>query len=139
MKSTGKTGSLILILLLPLSVGTLSLKPASAQTGVTQPIVPRFDVFLNTQPTEIPPTYAVDPSTGKAVMTRAGYEVLYKWVSVRVYGQPFWEYNNSACQRVLLYYNVRWQDNLNTAWQTFPSGVKYYQDTMDPWYTYFIF
>jgi hypothetical protein len=110
-------------------------KPANAQTGVTQPAVPRFDVFLNTQPNYVPPVYGVDPSTGKAVVTKAGYEVLYKWVSVRVYGQPFWEYNNSVGQRVLLYYNVRWQSNLNAAWQSFPSEVKYFHDSMDPWDT----
>lgn len=47
----------------------------------------------------------------------------------------FWEYNNSAGQRILLYYNVRWQSNLGSAWQTFPNEVKYFHDSMDPWDT----
>ena len=68
-------------------------------------------------------------------MTKAGYEVINKWVTIRVWGQPFWEYNNTEGQRILLYYNVRWQSNLDIAWQTFPSEVKYYHDSMDPWDT----
>lgn len=136
MGKSGKTFAFFLTLIIAISCLTLLIaKPARAQTGVTQPIVPRFDVFLNTQPIEIPPTYGVDPSTGKAVMTKAGYEVLYKWVGVRVYGQPFWEYNNSAGQRILLYYYVRWQSNLDIGWQTLPSEVNYYHDSMDPWDT----
>jgi len=136
MGKISKNLALFMMLTIAMSCLTLLMvKPATAQTGVTQPVVPRFDPFLNTHPEYIPPTYGVDPSTGKAVIIQAGYEVVNKWVGVRVWGQPFWEYNNAAGQRVLLYYHVRWQSNLDTAWQSFPSEVKYYHDSMDPWDT----
>jgi hypothetical protein len=134
MGRTSKGFSILIVVILAVS-SLILVKPVSAQTGVTQPVVPRFDPFLNTQPEYIPPTYGVDPSTGKAVIIQAGYEVINKWITVRIWGQPFWEYDNAAGQPVLLYYGVRWQSNLDTDWQTFPNEVKYYHDSMDPWDT----
>ncbi len=119
------------------ALSTMSMaESAYAQTGVTQPVIPRFDVSLSGFTDYVPPTYGVDPATGKAVIVKEGYEELYKWVSVRTWGQPFWEYNNSEGYRVLLYYNVRWQSNLDNSWQSFPSEEKYFHDSMDPWDTY---
>lgn len=136
MGRIGKTFALFLTFIFAVSCLTLlTVKPVEAQTGVTQPTVPGFDVVLRTFPDNIPPTYGVDPSTGKAVMTKAGYHEEYVWVDVDVGGQPFWQYNNSAGQLIKLFYGVRWKSNLDASWQTFPSEFDYYRDAMDPWDT----
>jgi hypothetical protein len=106
-------------------------KPSLAQVGVTSPEIPGFTVTLQTYLNHIPPTYSVDPSTGKAVMTEAGYTELESWVNVNIGGQPFVRYNNSAGQAISLYYNVRWESNNDSSWQSFnySDGMQYYQDT----------
>jgi hypothetical protein len=135
MARMGKYLTLFCIIIFVFS-SLLPIKPACAQTGVTQPVIPRFDVSLDSYTDYIPPTYGVDPATGKAVITKECYGELHNWVYVRTWGQPFWEYNNSEGYRVLLYYNVRWNSNLDNAWQSLPSDQKYFHDSMDPWDTY---
>ena len=125
--------SFLLLIILILAVSSLSvlvIKPSFAQVGVTTPSIPGFNVTLQTYPNYIPPTYSVDPSTGKAIMTKAGYTELERWVNVNIGGQPFVRYNNSAGQTVILNYDVRWMGNNDTSWQTTVEGI-YFGDAGD--------
>ena len=131
MGKIGKTFALILTVIIAISCLTLlTVKPVEAQIGVTNPAIPAFDVTLQTLPNYVQPTYGVDPSTGKAVVTKAGYTEEYVWVNVNIAGQPFQKYNNSAGQTISLYYNVRWEGNHDSSWQSFnySGGMQYYQD-----------
>jgi len=110
----------------------ITIKSALAQSGVTNPSIPAFDVTLQTYPHYIPPTYGVDPSTGKAVMTKEGYTEVEKWVRVEIGGQPFLRYNNSDGQLISLSYNVRWKGNHDTSWQYIPQDI-HYGDAAEPW------
>ena len=126
----------VLLLITMLAVSSLiTIKSALAQSGVTNPSIPAFDVTLQTHPHYFPPTYGVDPSTGKAVMTKEGYTEIAKWVGVQIGGQPFTRYNNSAGQLISLYYDVRWKGDHDSFWQTFPyeDGMQYYRDAAEPW------
>lgn len=125
----GKTFSLLLIVMLAVS-GLILIQPSFAQVGVTNPSIPNFSVALQTYSNYFPPTYGIDPSTGKAVMIKAGYTDVEKWVNVEIQGQPFVRYNNSADQLISLYYDVRWKGNRDTAWQSIPTndGFEYFGD-----------
>jgi len=140
MGKISKTFALFLVLIMTFSCLSLALvKSANAQIGVTNPAIPAFEVILKTYPNYISPTYSVDPSTGKAVMTKAGYTEEYVWVNVNIAGQPFQKYNNSAGQTISIYYNVRWKGNHDSSWQSFnySNGMAYYGDSYggDAWGT----
>ena len=89
------------------------------------PSIPGFNVTFQTYPDYIPPTYGVDPSTGRAVMTKAGYTELEKWVDVNIGSQPFIRYNNSAGHSISLYFDVRWKGNQDSSWQSIPIAPPY--------------
>jgi hypothetical protein len=122
----------LLIILIIAASSIVMIKPAGAQIGVTNPSIPGFGVTLQTYQNFIPPTYGVDPSTGKAVMTKAGYTEIEKWVRVDIGGQPFLRYNNSAGQLISLSYDVRWKGNHDSSWQSTPQNV-HFGDAADPW------
>ena len=133
MGKINKTSALLLTIIVAMPCLTLlTVNPASAQMGVTNPAIPAFDVTLHTFPNYIPPTYGIDPSTGKAVKTKAGYTEQYVWIDVNIGGQPFVRYNNSAGQLISLNYNVRWKGNHDSSWQTGPQGI-HFGDAADPW------
>jgi hypothetical protein len=132
MGNISKTLTLFIIVILAAS-SLFLLRPVYAQVGVTNPSIPGFSVTLQTYPHYIPPTYSVDPSTGKAVLTKEGYTEIAKWVGVQIGGQPFIRYNNSVGQLISLYYDVRWKDNNDSIWQSLPPPYEYYSDAADPW------
>ena len=104
------------------------------QVGVTKPNTPEFRLTLQTYSDYIPPTYGIDPSTGKAVLTNAGYTEVEKWVNVGIESQPFVHYNNSAGQLISLYYDVRWKGTHDSSWQSIPTTdpYRYDEDPGDP-------
>jgi hypothetical protein len=131
MGRISKTFVLFLTFIVVMSGLTLlTVKPANAQIEVTTPIIPAFNVTFQTYSEYIPPIYGVDPSSGKAVMTKAGYTQLDQWVNVNIGGQPFVRYNNSAGQLISLYYEVRWKGNHDTSWQTVPQSI-HFEDAAD--------
>jgi hypothetical protein len=121
-----KSVALMLMAILMIS-SCIVISPAGSEVGVTNPSIPAFSVTLQTYPHYIPPTYGVDPSSGKAVIIKEGYTEVQKWIRVEIGGQPFIRYNNSAGQLISLYYNVRWKGNHDTAWQSLPEF--HYEDT----------
>ena len=132
MDRISKVFALFITLIIIMSGLTLLMvEPSNAQVGVTTPIIPGFNVTFQNYSIYIPPTYGVDPSSGKAVMTKAGYTQLDQWVNVNIGGQPFVRYNNSAGQLISLYYGVTWKGNHDTSWQTVPQGI-HFEDAADP-------
>jgi hypothetical protein len=130
MGSTSKCFTVILITAMAISSLSLMIKATCAQVGVTNPAIPGFQAVVQTYLHYIPPTYGVDPSTGKAIMTKAGYTEVEKWVDVNIGGQPFVPYKNSAGQHITLTYEVTWKGNHDTSWQTTPQGI-YFGDAGD--------
>lgn len=91
-------------------------KPTYAQVGVTTPATPDFGVRYDIFSTYIPPVYGVDPSTGKAVITQAGYNSLDETVYIEIVNQPFIPYKDSDGHDIQLFYNIRWKDPSNNSW-----------------------
>src|SRR3989304_5515053 len=124
MDSISKGFSLLVIVVLGVS-SLIVVKPACAQVGVTTPSMPEFGVMCETFPTYVPPTYGVDPSTGKAVITKAGYTEIDRWVRVVISNQPFIPYNDTNGNYIQLFYDVRWKGHLDSdnSWKGIPDGI----------------
>jgi hypothetical protein len=80
----------------------------------------------------VPPIYGVDPSTGKAVITQAGYNEVYRKVWVDIQNQPFVPYNNSNGQLIQLFYDVRWKGHSDNSWEGPPDYIRYTQLSGSP-------
>lgn len=112
MALLGKYFTVCLVALLAMS-GILVAHTALAQTGVTTPSSPSFGVSYEFFPNRIPPTYGVDPTTGKAVLTREGYTVYSESAYLSIMNQPFEPYKDSNGNSMQLYYNIRWKEVSN--------------------------
>ena len=73
-----RTSLLFIVILTVSSLILVNLAPAS----ITKPSVPEFTVKFEAHPYDVPPTYGIDPYTGKNVMTQAGYHVENKSIEV---------------------------------------------------------
>jgi hypothetical protein len=122
MGSISKGFSLFVIVVLAAS-SLIVVKPACAQVGVTNPSMPDWGVMYEAYTIYVPPTYGVDPSTGKAVITQAGYDEVYRKVWVDIQNQPFVPYNNSNGQLMQLFYDVRWKGHSDNSWEGPPDGI----------------
>ena len=107
-------------------------KPVYAQVGVTNPSMPDWGVRYETYAIYVPPTYGVDQSTGKAVVTQAGYNEVYRKVWVDIQNQPFVPYNNSNGQLIQLFYDVRWKGPSDNSWEGPPDYIRYTQLSDSP-------
>ncbi|MGA2386958.1 MAG: hypothetical protein ABSG33_10555 [Candidatus Bathyarchaeia archaeon] len=118
----GKSFTLILIFIMLVSSLSLTVvRTVCAQTGVTTPSAPDFGVKYQIFSVNIPPVYGVDPSTGKAVITKAGYTVVDEEVWVNIMNQPFVPYNESSGNSIQLFYNIRWKEPSNNSWIILPN------------------
>jgi hypothetical protein len=91
--------------------------------------MPEFGVSYRTFSTEVPPTYGVDPNTGKAVITQPGYTRVIRKVLVEIVNQPFIRYIDSNGKVIKLYYDVRWKEHDDGSWTSFPSTTYFTQTT----------
>ncbi len=107
----------------------VAIMPALAQVGVTTPSVPSFGVMYEPHTYYVSPTYGVDPSTGKAVITHEGYYEEYKEVWVSISNQPFEPYNDSKGNHIELFYDVRWKAQSTNAWEGLPGNIRFTQTT----------
>jgi hypothetical protein len=131
MGSISKGFSLLVIVVLAVSTLTI-VKPTWAQIGVTNPSVPEFSVQYETYTRNIPPTYGVDPSNGKAVITKAGYTEIEKWVRIVISNQPFIPYNDTNGNYIQLFYDARWKGHLDATWESIPDGIWFTQLSDSP-------
>ena len=95
----------------------IMVSPAFAQS-IPKPSVPEFTLKFVAHPYDVPPTYGIDPYTGKNVTITEGYHVLNKTIEVTVRNQPFNTYS--------LYYNVSMKGHYENDWTYFPNGDKCY-------------
>ena len=130
MDSISKVFSIVIVIIAVLSLNVV--KPACAQVGVTNPSMPEFGVRYETYTLYVPPTYGVDPATGKAVVTQAGYNEVYRMVWVDIQNQPFVPYNNSNGQLIQLFYDVRWKGHSDASWESIPAGIWFTQLSDSP-------
>ncbi|MCL5876450.1 MAG: hypothetical protein M1540_01400 [Candidatus Bathyarchaeota archaeon] len=90
----------------------------SGQVGVTTPITPGFSVNYEEYNWYISPTYDVDPSTGKAVMTHEGYYKVNRYAHISISNQPFEPYPDSKGNLIDLFYDIKWKPHNADSWQT---------------------
>jgi hypothetical protein len=110
-----KTAILLLITVLTVS-SLLMLKVAPASAVIPKPSVPEFTLKLVAHPYDVPPTYEIDPYTGKNVMTQAGYHVENKSIEIVIKNQPFVNSFNGVNYR--LFYNVRVKGHFSEEWDS---------------------
>ena len=120
----------ILIMVVTFScLSLLMVKPANAQKGVTTPSNPDFGVSYRFLPHSIPPVYDVDPSTGKAVMTKEGYTEYSESAYLSIMNQPFEPYEDSNGNSIQLFYGIRWKEPSNNSWVYLPSFCRLTQNS----------
>ena len=118
MGRIGKTFALLLTLIIAISCLTLlAVETANAQVGVTNPVVPGFGLMYTPHSWYVSPSYSVDPSTGKAVMTHEGYYKVDRYVELSISNQPFQPYTDSEGNVIDLYYEIRWKPHDSQSWQ----------------------
>ncbi|MCW3994750.1 MAG: hypothetical protein NWE98_01210 [Candidatus Bathyarchaeota archaeon] len=75
--------------------------------GTTNPSVPEFTVRYVDHSYDVPPTYKIDPYTGKTVVDRNGYHVDNRTIEVTIKNQAFTPSVTEDGNITGLYYNVR--------------------------------
>jgi hypothetical protein len=114
MRSRSKCfSSLLLILLLAISFGSLIVKPTSAQS-IPMPSVPEFSFAEVAHPFDVPTIYYKDPSTGENI-TYPGYHSENKTTLLMIRNQPYTHQLSNGTQ-VNLYYQVRLKYHYEENW-----------------------
>ena len=94
-----------------------------ASTGINEipkPSVPEFTLKFVDNSYDVPPTYSIDPFTGKNV-THDGYHVKKQSIEVRIKNQPFTPvYDENGALIVGLYYNIRFKGHYGDEWRYYP-------------------
>jgi hypothetical protein len=83
-----------------------TVKASTDVSGIPKPSVPEFTVKYVDNSYDVPPTYGIDPYTGKSVITQAGYHVENKSIEVIIQNQPFTSYRDENNSLVGLYYYI---------------------------------
>lgn len=94
-------------------------------SSITKPSIPEFTVKFVDNSYDVPPTYGVDPYTGKQVMTQAGYHVQDKTIELAIKNQPFTPYKDANGNSIGLYYCIRMKGHFGDSW-TYPNFGYYY-------------
>jgi len=110
--------SLILLLIISFAIPGLNLLPPTTAQTIPKPSVPEFTVEFSAHPYDVPPTYGIDPYTGKNVTITEGYHVLNKTIEVTIKNQPSNPYS--------LYYNVSMKGHYENDWTYIPNDDKGY-------------
>jgi hypothetical protein len=105
--------------LVPTQSPTLTPKPTSPPSG-TVPTVPEFTAVYADHSYDVPPSYGIDPYTGKTIVTAGGYHVDNRTIDVTIKNQPFTPYLNGN-NTVNLFYNIRSKGHFED-WNTANSG-----------------
>lgn len=114
--SISKALTLLLIALLVFSSLVMAVS-VSAQL-LPKPSVPEFTLKFVAHPYDVPPTYEIDPYTGKNVTITEGYHVSNKTIEVVIRNQQSNPYS--------LYYNVSMKGHYENDWTYIPNGDQSY-------------
>ncbi len=117
-----KVFPLLLILVLTLST-PLTVKPACS--AVPKPSVPEFTLRYVSYPYHIPPTYEIDPYTGKNKVAKEGQYSSNESIEVTVKNQPFTPYYDEDSNYISLYYNVKFKGHYGDEWAEY---LKHYTE-----------
>ena len=132
--SKGLVLALVLVVIMS-GANLLIVKPANAQT-ISKPSVPEFDLKYVDNSYDVPPTYGIDPYTGKNVTIQAGYHVQNDSVEVIIKNQPFTSYSYNG-SRVELFYNIalkgHFENWASNNWNSQNINVQTYDQYPD-WY-----
>jgi len=116
MSKTSKTSAVFLTLIIVMSCLTLLIvRPASAQS-TPKPSVPEFTLKYVDHSYDVPPTYGIDPYTGKKVVTKEGHHVENKSIEVTIKNQPLSPNNEANGFFTHLYYNFRYKGHYANDW-----------------------
>lgn len=63
-------------------------------SAIPTPSAPDFALKYAGNSYDVPPTYGIDPYTGKNVLTQAGYHIQNKSIEITIKNQPFTSYCN---------------------------------------------
>jgi|LSQX01.2.fsa_nt_gb hypothetical protein len=63
-------------------------------SAIPTPSAPDFTLKYAGNSYDVPPTYGIDPYTGKNVLTKAGYHIQNKSIKITIKNQPFTSYCN---------------------------------------------
>ena len=92
----------------PTQAPTVTPTPTLATTtGTTTPKIPEFTLQYFDRSYDVPPTYKIEPYTGKTVVDRAGYHVDNRTIDVTIKNQAFTPSVTADGNTTALYYNVR--------------------------------
>ena len=92
--------------------------------SIPKPSVPEFTLKYVDNSYDIPPTYGIDPYTGKNVVTQAAYHIQNKSIVVTIKNQPFVSYRNENNSVVGLFYSVRLKGHFQDSYGE-PSSESY--------------
>jgi|WetSurMetagenome_2_1015567.scaffolds.fasta_scaffold229031_1 hypothetical protein len=115
MVRMGKYLSLCLVVILVVS-SLLMANSINAQT-IPKPSVPEFTLRYVEHPYDVPPTYRIDPYTGKSVLDQAGYHAENRSVEITIRNQPFTPYVLNNEYYVYLLYNVSYKGFYEGDWR----------------------
>jgi hypothetical protein len=120
MNSIDKGFSLLLLIILADS--SLILAESVTAQSIPKPTVPEFTLKYVDNSYSVPPTYGIDPYTGKNVLTKEGYFLENKSIEVIIRNQPFNAYHNENGSLVGLFYDVIEKGHFEN-WRTSTKGV----------------
>jgi hypothetical protein len=113
MKRTALALCLFIVQIAPIMLLTQS-NLVLASASIPKPSVPEFTLKFVDNSYDVPPTYGIDPYTGKNVTTQAGHHVENKSIEVTIKNQPF--ANSSDGNTYHLYYNIRTKGHFGQDW-----------------------
>jgi hypothetical protein len=120
MKRVGKTVCLLLILV-TLSIGSLIIKPTSAQS-VSKPSVPEFTLEYKTETSFHDAQWKIDPYTGENITITPAYSENWSEIVLTIKSQPFTSFKDSNGNWIELYYIVASKGNYETLWENISTG-----------------
>ncbi len=95
---------------------TANLGIMRAESSIPKPSIPEFTLKFMDNSYDVPPTYGIDPYTGKNVMTKAGHRIENKTIEVTIKNQPFSYYYDDRGNFVGQYYNIRFKGHFESYW-----------------------
>jgi len=107
----------------PTQAPTVTSTPTLATTtGTTTPTIPEFTLKYFDHSYDVPPTYKIEPYTGKTVVDHAGYHVDNRTIDVTIKNQAFTPSITADGNTTALYYNVRSKGHYE-AWNIHPTII----------------
>ena len=112
----GKQATIMVIAILAMA----SIVMVEDASGTTKPSTPEFTSKYIDLSYDVPPTYGIDPYTGKTVVKDDGYHVDNRSIQFTIKNQPFTTHMDSSGNQTGLYYNFRIKGAYGTEWDYYP-------------------